>query len=174
MRENLRRGAVALMAALRLAAGAMLIGSVGINFANIIGRYFLSVSLSWAEEVMLFLMIGCVFLAAGPVGWMGRNIRMDVVVSALPPRIRVAFEIFSDLVTIATCIALAVFAWPVLTMLSDNDQRSASANIPLIIPQAAVPLGLSLMALLIAVRLIVRGVQHDIVASRDPGAGTEH
>ena len=31
---------------------------------------------------MLFLMIGCVFLGAGPVGWMGRHIRMDVVVSA--------------------------------------------------------------------------------------------
>ena len=46
-------------AAASLAAGAMLIASVGINFANIIGRYFLSVSLSWAEEAMLFLMIGC-------------------------------------------------------------------------------------------------------------------
>ena len=37
---------------------------------------------------MLFLMIGCVFLGAGPVGWMGRHIRMDVVVSLLPPRAR--------------------------------------------------------------------------------------
>ena len=174
MRDNLRRSAVALMAALRIAAGAMLIASVGVNFANIIGRYFLSVSLSWAEEVMLFLMIGCVFLAAGPVGWMGRNIRMDVVVSALPPRLRTAFEVFSDLVTIATCVALAVFAWPVLTMLNELDQRSASANIPLIIPQAAVPLGLLLMALLIAVRLVVLGARHDVVASRDPSAGTEH
>ena len=176
--EILRRSAIALMAVLRVAAGAMLIASVGINFANIIGRYFLSVSLSWAEEVMLFLMIGCVFLAAGPVGWMGRNIRMDVVVSALPPRLRAGFEIFSDLVTIATCIALAVFAWPVLTMLSELDQRSDSANIPLVIPQAAVPLGLFLMALLIAVRLIVQGVRHDIVASRDPNVdpdlGAEH
>ncbi len=165
----LSKSAVALMTVLRIAAGAMLIGSVVINFANIIGRYFFSVSLSWAEEVMLFLMIGCVFLAAGPVGWMGRNIRMDVLVSALPPRMRTAFEIFSDLVTIATCIALAIFAWPVLTMLSELDQRSDSANIPLVLPQAAVPLGLLLMALLIAVRLIVQGVRHDDVIS---GSGT--
>jgi C4-dicarboxylate transporter, DctQ subunit len=169
MREALRKAAAALMALLRVAAGAMLIASVGINFANIIGRYFLSVSLSWAEEAMLFLMIGCVFLAAGPVGWMGRNIRMDVVVSLLPQRWRVAFEVFADLVTIATCIALAVFAWPVMTMLAENDQRSASANIPLVIPQAVVPLGLLLMALLIAVRLIVQGVRHDdLISSRSP------
>jgi TRAP-type C4-dicarboxylate transport system permease small subunit len=168
MRATLRRCADALMAVLRIAAGAMLIASVAINFANIIGRYFLSVSLSWAEEAMLFLMIGSVFLAAPPVGWLGRHIRMDVVVSLLPPRLRMAFEVFSDLVTIATCVALTVFAWPVMTMLAELDQRSESANIPLVIPQAAVPLGLALMALLIAVRLIVLGVRHDDpISSRD-------
>jgi TRAP-type C4-dicarboxylate transport system permease small subunit len=171
MREILRQGAAVLMAALRAAAGTMLVASVGINFANIIGRYFLSVSLSWAEESMLFLMIGCVFLGAGPVGWMGRHIRMDVVVSLLPPRARAAFEIFSDLVTIATCVALAIFAWPVMTMLAELDQRSESANIPLVIPQAALPVGLLLMALLIAIRLYVHGVRHDdVISSR----GSEH
>jgi C4-dicarboxylate transporter DctQ subunit len=169
MLEMLRRSAAALTAALRAAAGAMLIASVAINFANIIGRYFFSVSLFWAEEAMLFLMIGCVFLAAGPVGWMGRNIRMDVLVSQLPGRLRTVFEVFADLVTIATCIALAVFAWPVLTMLSELDQRSASANIPLVVPQAAVPLGLLLMAVLIAVRLIAQGARHDdVISSRSP------
>src|SRR5271169_7178593 len=114
MRGILRRAAAALMAALRVAAGAMLIASVAINFANIIGRYFLSVSLSWAEEAMLFLMIGAVFLAAAPVGWQGRHIRMDVIVSLLPPRARKIFELLADLVTIATCVLLAIFAWPVM------------------------------------------------------------
>ena len=40
-----------------------------------------------------------------------------------------------------------------MTMLAELDQRSETANIPLVIPQAVVPLGLLLMALLIAVRL---------------------
>jgi TRAP-type C4-dicarboxylate transport system permease small subunit len=171
MRETLRRGAEALMAVMRAAAGAMLIASVGINFANIIGRYFFSVSLSWAEEAMLFLMIGCVFLGAGPVGWSGRHIRMDVIISALPERFRWIFELFSDLVTIATCVALAIFAWPVMTMLAELDQRSETANIPMVIPQSALPIGLLLMALLIAIRLIVIGVRHDdVISSR----GSEH
>ena len=159
MKTALSRGAKALIAALRLAAGGMLAASVAINFANIVGRYFLSVSLSWAEDAMLFLMIGCVFL------WAGRHIRMDVVMSLLPPRARKAFDIFSDLVTIATCLALAVFAWPVMTMLTELDQRSQSANIPLVIPQAVLPLGLVLMAFLIAVRLFVQGARHDEVVS---------
>jgi TRAP-type C4-dicarboxylate transport system permease small subunit len=86
----------------------------------------------------------------------------------LPPRLRRAFEIFSDLVTIATCVLIAVFAWPVMTMLTELDQRSETANIPLVIPQGAVPVGLLLMALLIAVRLYVHGVRHDdVISGRD-------
>jgi len=93
---------------------------------------------------------------------------MDVVVSLLPPGPRRAFEIFSDLATIATCVMLAIFAWPVMTMLEELDQRSAMANIPLVIPQAALPVGLLLMALLIAVRLVVHGVRHDdVISSRE-------
>lgn len=168
MREILRRGATALTAALRIAAGVMLVLSVGINFANIIGRYVFSVSLYWAEEAMLFLMIGCVFFGASQAGWLGRHIRMDVVISLLPPRLRKAFDVFADLVTIATCVAVAVFAWPVMTMFYELDQRSETANIPLVIPQSAVPMGLLLMALLIAARLFSVGVRHDdIVAGRD-------
>ena len=168
MIDILLRDAKALIVVLRVAAGAMLLLSVGINFANIIGRYVFSVSLYWAEEAMLFLMIGCVFLGASQAGWLNRHIRMDVVVSMLPPRARKAFDVFSDIVTIATCVAIAIFSWPVMTMLYQLDQRSETANIPLVIPQSAVPIGLILMAVLIAVRLITVGVRHDdIIASRD-------
>ena len=170
----LTRGANALMAALRIAAATMLIASVGINFANIIGRYFFSVSISWAEEAMLFLMIGCVFLGAPPVGWLGRHIRMDVAVSILPAGARKILELFADLVTIATCVMLAIFAWPMLAMFAELDQRSETANIPLVIPEAVVPLGLMLMAILIAVRLIVLGTRHrtttgSTISARDIG-----
>jgi TRAP-type C4-dicarboxylate transport system permease small subunit len=157
MRNMLTRGVDALISALRVAAGAMLVASVIINFVNIIGRYVFSASITWAEESMLFLMIGCVFLGAGPVGYLGRHIRMDVVVLALPPRARKFFEIFSDVVTMLTCAMLAVFAWPVVSMLAELDQRSDTANIPLVIPQSALPIGLALTALLIAAKLALHG-----------------
>jgi C4-dicarboxylate transporter DctQ subunit len=167
MGRCLQRSVAALLAILRVVAGALLMLSVGINFANIIGRYVFSESLSWAEEAMLFLMIGCVFFAAGQVAWLGRHIRMDVIVSLLPQRWRKAFDLLSDLVTIATCVAVSIFAWPVMTMLYELDQRSDSANIPLIIPQSAVPIGLLLMAFLVGMRLVIVGVRRDAVAGRD-------
>jgi len=155
MKEHLLRCANALISVIRVIAGLLLAASVGVNFVNIIGRYFLSVSLSWAEEMMLFLMVGCVFLGAGLVGWSGRQVRMDVVVSLLPERPRRAFELLADIALIATSLAVAILAWPVVSMLAGFDERSEAANIPLVIPQAMVPIGLSLMALLVIIRLIV-------------------
>lgn len=155
--QTIHRGVNGLLGAIRIIAALLLVASVAINFANIVGRYFFAVSLQWAEEVMLFLMIGCVFLGTGLVGWGGKHIRMDVIVSLFPPPVRRVLELFAEIVTIATSLAVAVFAWPVISMLAQFDQRSQAANIPLVIPQAMLPIGLSLMALLIAMRLILQG-----------------
>jgi C4-dicarboxylate transporter DctQ subunit len=151
------RWARGLVVAIRSAAALLLAGSVAINFANIIGRYFFSVSISWAEEIMLFMMIGCVFLGSGAVGWSRRQIRMDAMLGLMPPRLRQFIEVAGDLVEIATCFFLAVLSWPVVTMLAELDQRSQAANFPMVIPQAAMPIGFVLMGLLIAAALIARG-----------------
>ena len=115
MAATLIRIANALAAAIRVTAGLLLVASVLINSANIIGRYFLAESLPWA-----------------------------------------GVKLFADLVFIATAVLLAVFAWPVIVMLWDFDQRSPAANFPLFIPQALVPLGLLLTAFLVAIRLYAR------------------
>ena len=158
MIRRIEHWAHAVMGVTRVVSGLMLVGSVMVNFANIIGRYFFAVSIQWAEEVMLFLMIACVFLNCGLVGWAGRQIRMDAFVSLLPPRPRAIVELVCELVLIATSLALVVMAWPVVSMLAELDQRSQAANIPLVWPQAAMPLGFLLMALLIAARLMTRGL----------------
>jgi TRAP-type C4-dicarboxylate transport system permease small subunit len=142
------------LAVLRVVAGVLLVGSVALNFTNVIARYFFSASIYWAEEVMLFLMVGCVFLGSGVVAWSGRQIRMDVVVSMLPPKAREALHVFSELVFIAVAITIVAFAWPVIHDLYNFDQRSQSAEVPLYIPQALIPVGLGIMALLVSVRLI--------------------
>jgi len=151
------RGVGALIAVLRVVSGVLLVASVALNFANVIGRYFFSASIYWAEEVMLFLMVGCVFLGNGVVAWSGRQIRMDVVVGMLPEKWRKALDLFSDLVFIATTLTIVVFAWPVVRDLYDFDQRSQSADVPLYLPQAMIPIGLAIMAVLAAVRLLAGG-----------------
>lgn len=156
MIETIHTGVRWLLAVTRAAAGVFLLGSVVINFANIIGRYVFSVSIPWAEEIMLFLMVGCVFTGCCAVAWEVRQIRMDVIISMLPAKLHDALNLFSELVLIATAVAITIFAWPVITDLAAFDERSQAANFPLVIPQAMVPIGYTLMALLVAVRLLTR------------------
>jgi C4-dicarboxylate transporter DctQ subunit len=106
---------------------------------------------------MLFLMVGCVFLGNGVVAWSGRQIRMDVIVGMMPAKLRDAVNLFSELLFIATAVAIIVFAWPVIRDLYAFDQRSQSAEVPLVIPQALVPVGLAIMVFLVVVRLLAGG-----------------
>jgi TRAP-type C4-dicarboxylate transport system permease small subunit len=154
--ETVVKGVRGLLALTRAAAGIFLISSVAINFANIIGRYFFSVSIPWAEEIMLFLMVGCVFTGCCAVAWEGRQIRMDVLIGMMPPRLRDFCNLLSELVLIATGAIVTIFAWPVISQLAAFDERSQAANFPLVIPQAMIPIGYTLMALLVAVRLLWR------------------
>lgn len=155
MIEKLLRLVRALVAVIGVLSGVLLVASVALNFANVVGRYFFNASIPWAEEAMLFLMVGCVFLGNGVVAWSGRQIRMDVVVRMLPPKVREALDLFSELVFLITAVTIVIFAWPVIRDLAEFDQRSQAADFPLAIPQAMVPIGLSIMAFLVAVRLLV-------------------
>jgi TRAP-type C4-dicarboxylate transport system permease small subunit len=119
---------------------------------------------------MLFLMVGCVFTGCCAVAWEGRQIRMDVVLGMLPPNLREFFNVLGELVMIAAAAAVTIFAWPVITQLAAFDERSQAANFPLVIPQAMVPIGYTLMALLVAVRLIVRWRR----GAGDAGGGASH
>ena len=154
MIATIHKGVEWLLTLTRTLSAIFLLGSVVINFVNIVGRYAFSVSIPWAEEIMLFLMVGCVFTGCCAVAWQGRHIRMDVLIIALPAKARAFFNLFSDLVLIAAAITVTVFSYPVVSQLAAFDERSEAADFPLVIPQSMVPIGFSLMALLVAIRLL--------------------
>lgn len=158
MMTSLRRGlsilATGLVAAVQIITATLLLVAVAINFANIVGRYAFNAPIASAEEVMLFLLVGTVFLGNSTVAWQCKQIRMDVFLHFLPPALRRALEILADLAGIAVGVILIVLGWPVIEMLAEFDQRSQAAAVPLAIPQALVPIGLGLTAFLIAARLV--------------------
>jgi TRAP-type C4-dicarboxylate transport system permease small subunit len=132
----------------------LMLVAVALNFANIVGRYVFFSPIASAEEVMLFLMVGMVFLGNSVVGFEGKQLRMDVLVNAMPPAVRRGFDVAADLTMIAVCVILIVMGWPAVEMLAEFDQRSEAADIPLVIPQALVPIGLGLNAFLVGARLV--------------------
>ena len=154
MIDRIQSAVRALLALTRNLSAILLALSVVVNFANIIGRYFFSYSITWAEEIMLFLMVGCVFTGCCAVAWEGRQIRMDVIVGMMPEPARKLFALLSELLLLATAALVAIFAWPVVEQLAEFDERSAAANFPMVIPQIMIPIGYTLMAVVVAVRLL--------------------
>jgi TRAP-type C4-dicarboxylate transport system permease small subunit len=167
VRVSAPRAIEALIGFIQALTAALLLIAVAINFANIVGRYAFLSPIASAEEVMLFLLVGIVFLGNSVVGYEGKQLRMDVVLQMLPPRLRHALEV--HLTMIVVCVALVVLGWPAIEMLAEFDQRSQAADIPLVIPQALVPIGLALNAFLVAVRLVL---QHTSLAEVRGGRET--
>jgi TRAP-type C4-dicarboxylate transport system permease small subunit len=143
-----------LVAGIQGLTAVLMLVAVALNAANIAGRYVFLRPIESAEEVMLFLLVGTVFLGNAVVDFEGRQLRMDVIIHALPPGLRRVFDLAADVTTIAVCATLVVLGWPAVQMLAEFDQRSEAAEIPLVIPQALVPIGLCLTALLVGVRAV--------------------
>lgn len=143
-----------LMRACRVVIGVLLAASVLLNLSNVIGRYVLHKPIVGAEEIMVFLMVGFVFIGFAVVAYEGRHIRMEMIVDHLPPGARRVVRLAVELCAMAVAAALISLAIPVIERLFMFDERSQAANVPLWIPQAMIPLGLGLMIVGTIARLL--------------------
>jgi TRAP-type C4-dicarboxylate transport system permease small subunit len=136
-------------------AALSLLGIVAINGANVFMRYVFGSPFSWAEELMLFLMILGVFTGTVAVTWRNLHIRIDTIVERLPPTMRRALAVVTTAASVAI-LAVVVFAsFRLVSLLQEMDQRSDALNAPSWIPQSFLTIGLSLTALMMVARLAV-------------------
>ena len=136
----------------RLVTGALILIAIGINFDNVISRYLFNFALYWAEEIMIFLVVWCVFVAAATVAFNGANLKMDLLSAKFPPGLRKAV----NAMTTATMIGLVGFAaWQsmiVVRLFADGGSVSVTASVPMVIPHSALFVGLVLMVLAVVFR----------------------
>lgn len=158
-KSGLRRGLVqvgdALSHACTLIAAASLAIIVCINGANVVGRYFFSAPISWAEELMLFLMILTVFAGAVTVTWRQEHIKIDALLMQLSPKLRAMAILFTGLITLGALGTTIYSGGAVIMMLQAFDQRSDALEFPMWIAQSSAPLGLSLIVFLFLLRAYV-------------------
>ena len=116
---------------------------------------------------MLFLMIVGVFLATPAVTWDGAHIRMDLLAKALPVGIRRILEAVADLVSLAVAVLMVYVGVPIVLRLLEFNQRSDAAEIPVFIPQSAIPIGFALVAIALIARELSGKTAEDAAAARD-------
>src|SRR5215813_12867365 len=59
--------------------------AVVINIVNVVGRYLFSAPIFWAEEVLVFMVVWAVFLAAVAITFNGAHLSMDLFYARLKP-----------------------------------------------------------------------------------------
>jgi len=164
-----------LMEVPRFIVGALILASIAINFANVIGRYVFFSPIVWAEEVMIFIMIWCVFIGAVLVTWDGRHLRMDLLANGIPEPWRMLVNFIASLGFLVVAALVVTQSWEVVSLFARLGQRSTTAGVPMVIPHSAVLIGFALMFLCVAVRFRAYvsgtlGTEADDVA-RQYGAG---
>ena len=133
-----------------LGAGAMLVGLV-----QVVGRYVAPrYAISWAEEVIVYLIIWGIMLAASQLVRTDGHVRPDLVLRAVSPRVQRWMEAVNCLVALVFCAGMAAYGWSIVETSWMLDERSSSdLQFPMWLYSAAVPTGAALMAVRYLIRL---------------------
>lgn len=132
--------------------GALFLIATLINIVNVIARYVFSAPVFWAEEVLVFIVIWTVFLAAGTVTYRGAHLNMDLIYSGLPPLAKRAVNLAIWLTLIACTVFTAVQSWKIVSLHWRTNGVTAATDIPLVIPHSALLFGFAYMAAAAIVR----------------------
>jgi TRAP-type C4-dicarboxylate transport system permease small subunit len=143
---------------IELALALAFIFAVLLNFANVVGRYLLGISLIGSDEVQIFIMVGMTFLGAAVVTRRNLHLRMDVLVQFFPTPIQLLLRVLEQvlLITLAGFVLTQSFFYA--RQMLRIGRTSDMAGIPMWIPHATVALGFGLM-LVVAVWGLVRMAQ---------------
>lgn len=133
--------------------GMLFLVAAAINIINVVARYVFAAPLFWAEEVLVFIVVWTVFLAAGMITYRGAHLTMDLIYALLP---RTAKRIVNALVWLTlVCSALftMVQAGKIVGLHYRTGGVTAATEIPLVIPHSALVFGFGFIALAAIVRV---------------------
>ena len=108
-------------------------------FMQVIFRYLLNNSLSWAEELCRYSTVWLVFLGTGYVLGMGAHTNMDLLVSRLPEKIGAVLEKFNAVLLVFFGFMLIRYGYVFFKL--GMRQRSSAMTIPMHYIYVAIPIG---------------------------------
>jgi len=144
-------------------AALLVIAEIAILFAGVVSRYGLHQPLIWSDELASILFLWLAMLGAAVAFRRGEHMRMTAVVAGVKPAIRA----YLDLVATAAALAfLVLIAWPAYEYAYEESYITTPAlQIMNSWRAAALPVGIGLMALFAALRLIRAGDIKTVLAA---------
>jgi TRAP-type C4-dicarboxylate transport system permease small subunit len=142
---------VRLIRLLRCVIGLLMIAAVGVNGANVIGRYVFLKPFVWAEEAMQFMHLWMVMLGAAILTGRGTHLKMDAIYILVSPRVRRVLDVLTNLLGILVSLYIIVAATQIIRMLAANGQRSVIARVPMAWMYGIIPFGFGCGILLLVI-----------------------
>jgi TRAP-type C4-dicarboxylate transport system permease small subunit len=137
----------------RYLMAALLLVAVAINFSNVIGRYVFQAAIFWTDEILVFLIIWCVFIGNVAVAYNGAHLKMDLFSARMRGPTRLLINASIALGMLACSVVMVWQSTQVVLLLARTGQVSVTASIPMSLVHIAIPLGFALMALAVLARV---------------------
>ena len=133
--------------------GALLLALMaGIVLLQVLGRYFLRISIAWPEEASRFLLIWVTFLGAVLGARHGSHYAVTILSDLAPPGLR---RIIGVVVNLVACLALALLFWQGLRLVQTTaNQTSPALQFSMGLVFAVIPLSATLMFVHFALAIV--------------------
>jgi TRAP-type C4-dicarboxylate transport system permease small subunit len=122
--------------------------------SSVVTRYLFKASTDWQDETAVFLLVGATFLCGAFVQSIRGHVGIEAVATLLSRRADAFRRVLVDVLSLAFC---ALFAWKSWTLLHeawvDKQTTSSSWAPPLWIPYLLMSLGMTLLALQLAIHV---------------------
>jgi C4-dicarboxylate transporter DctQ subunit len=135
--------------------GLLGLGALVIGLLQVGGRYLDPAhAISYAEEVIVYLVVWAIMLIAGQLVRTDGHVRPDVVLRLLPPRAQRWLEVFNCLVALLFCGGMVWYGWQIVaTALLLDERSSTDLQFPMWAYYLALPVGGALMGIRYVIRL---------------------
>ena len=133
-----------------LGAIAMIVGVV-----QVVGRYFFpAYAISWAEEVIVYLVVWGVMIISSQLVRTDGHVRSDLVLRLAGPRGQRWMEMFNCVVALVFCIGMVWYGGSIVASSLQLDEHSSTDfSFPMWIYYSALPVGGLLMTVRYTIRL---------------------
>lgn len=132
---------------------ALLLAMVALICLNVVLRYIFGASVLWADEALVFAMVGMVFLASIGVSRRDQHLRMTLITQSLPHTAKRVIAGLEHLATAGVCLFTAWYALRSTVLLQGRGTVSNMAEIPLWLAHGTVLIGLVGMGFVALARL---------------------
>lgn len=145
----------AIAAALAWAGAAVLVGITGVIFYAVVRRYVFGAPVTWTDELASYAVVLMVMIGAADATRRHENVEVDLLTARAGPRLARLAAIWGCLAVLVVAGALLHGGWEMVSfarmvgLISDG-----YLEIPMWIPQAAMPAGMAVLILVVAVRLV--------------------